>query len=193
MDHPLPIIGASVANPVGDDPLTANESSSAVVDVRGEPRNAAAALATTRLPATPEGPPSVGPVAAGSEKDAAGIISDRWPTLSAAMSRYHRATAEKFSGAAYAQVTAGLIRLDDRRRLAALAENLGIRPFDAQLLIACAIRQWALDHRADTRPNPEAPHLSFEYRSWRHAWVRFGLIATLAFMLDYFILVRWLS
>ena len=187
MDHPLPIIGGLTQGlRRTDSEVTAPRGDSD----RHDTARLGTALGTTEVrvdggdAALPE---------AHSGDSSPGIILDRWPSLAAGMSRYHRATAEEFSGAAYARVSAGLIRLDDRRRLAALAQDLGIREFDAQLLIACAIRQWALDHRADTQPNPEAPRLSFEYVAWRRAWIRFGLVVALAAMLDYVILMRWLS
>ncbi len=76
-------------------------------------------------------------------------IAHRWPTLSQALGRYTERTADAFSQLAYDHVRAGLIRRTDRLRLSAAALNLGIRDFDAQLLIACAIRRWAIDHRAE--------------------------------------------
>jgi len=77
-----------------------------------------------------------------------GILADRWPALAAAMGQYQQTVAEAFTREAYEHVTAGIIRLDARRHLAARAAELDIRPFDAQLLIACAVRQWALDREA---------------------------------------------
>ena len=101
-----------------------------------------------------------------------GILAERWPSLGRALSRYAQGTAEYYTRMAYAAVAAGLIRHDDRQRLAAEAEALGIRAVDAQLLIACAIRQWALDHRYDPTPTLRAPALSYEYRSLRRVWTR---------------------
>jgi hypothetical protein len=122
-----------------------------------------------------------------------GIIGERWPTLGRALSRYQQGTAEEFSRLAYDAVEAGLIRLDDRRRLAAAAEDLGIAAFDAQLLIACAVRKWALDHRYDASPSLRAPELSFEYKTWRRVWLRIGIVVGMAVALDGIILWKWLA
>jgi len=119
-------------------------------------------------------------------------VNEHWPALAGAISRYQRTTADSFSRAAYDAVDAGMIRLDDRRRLADLAESLAIRPFDAQLLIACAVRQWALDHRYDAAPSPQAPVLSFEYKSWRRVWTRIALVLIFAVTLDAIIIWKWL-
>jgi hypothetical protein len=121
------------------------------------------------------------------------ILSERWPTLSRALSRYEQGTAERFSQAAYECVDAGLIRLDDRRRLATEAVAVGIREFDAQLLIACAVRQWALDHRYDATPSPMAPKLSFEYQAWGRVWMRLAIVGGMAIALDAIIIWKWLS
>ena len=94
---------------------------------------------------------------------------------------------------AYDAVEAGLIRHDDRQRLAAEAEDLGIRAFDAQLLIACAVRQWALDRRYDPTPSPDAPALSYEYRAWRRIWARIALVIGTAAVLDGVLLWKWLG
>ena len=120
------------------------------------------------------------------------ILGERWPSLGRALSRYQQSTAEHFSRLAYDTVEAGLIRHHERQRLAAEAEDLGLRPFDAQLLIACAVRQWALDHRYDAAPTPEAPALSFEYKAWRRVWTRIGLVVGTAAALDIIILWKWL-
>jgi hypothetical protein len=121
------------------------------------------------------------------------ILGERWPSLGRALSRYEQATAERFSRMAYDAVEAGLIRHDERLRLAAEAENLGIRPFDAQLLIACAVRQWALDRRYDATPTRTAPALSFEYRAWRRVWTRIALLIGTAVALDGIIVWKWLT
>jgi hypothetical protein len=128
-----------------------------------------------------------------SARPAGHILSDRWPTLARALSRYEQGTAEQFSQAAYECIDSGLIRLDDRRRLAREATAAGIRDFDAQLLIACAVRKWALDHRYDSSPSPTAPHLSFEYRAWGRVWRRLAIVGGLALALDLLIIWKWLS
>ena len=122
-----------------------------------------------------------------------GILAERWPSLGTALSRYEQGTAEHFSRMAYDAVEAGLIRHDDRQRLAAEAESLGIRPFDAQLLIACAVRQWALDRHYDPSPTLQAPRLSYEYRAWRRVWTRIALVLGTAAVLDSIILWKWLT
>lgn len=121
------------------------------------------------------------------------ILAERWPTLSRALSRYEQSTAERFSQMAYDCVDAGIIRLDDRKRLAAEAESVGLRGFDAQLLIACAIRQWAMDHRYEGGPSPEAPALSFEYQAWRKVWMRLAIVFGFAIAMDLIIIWKWLS
>jgi hypothetical protein len=109
------------------------------------------------------------------------------------MSRYHQSTAEEFTRLAYEAVEGGLIRHADRQRLAARAAEMGIRDFDAQLLIACAVRQWALDRRYDPRPSLAAPRLSFEYKSWGRAWVRVAILLGVAAAVDAVILWKWLG
>jgi len=121
------------------------------------------------------------------------ILADRWPSLATAMSRYHQSTAEAFTKAAYEAVEAGLIRHADRQRLAEKAAEMGIRDFDAQLLIACAVRQWALDRRYDARPSLAAPKLSFEYKSWRRAWMRVAILLGTAAAVDALVLWKWLG
>jgi hypothetical protein len=121
------------------------------------------------------------------------ILAERWPMLVRAMGRYQQNLAEDFTRQAYDCIQAGVIRLEDRRQLAAYAAEVGIRDFDAQLLIACAVRQWALDRRYDASPRRDAPQLSFEYRSWSRAWVRFGIIVGAALGIDLVVIMRWLS
>jgi hypothetical protein len=121
------------------------------------------------------------------------VIAEQWPTIAQAMGRYEQNRAEAFSRMAYEMVEAGLIRLDDRQRLARAAEEMGIRDFDAQLLIACAVRRWALDRRYDARPSISAPKLSFEYRSWHRMWVRTVLMLGTAIAIDGIILWKWLA
>jgi hypothetical protein len=121
------------------------------------------------------------------------ILARQWPTLSRAISRYEQDTAERFTRMAYEAVDAGIIRKEHRERLAAAADSLAIRSFDAQLLIACAIRKWALDHRYDATPTYEAPALSFEYRAWSKLWVRLALVACFTVALEGIILWKWLG
>lgn len=123
----------------------------------------------------------------------AGLLGSNWPTLAGAMRRYEQNTAEVFTRAAYDCVMSGLIRLDDRRRLAQRAEELKIKAFDAQLLIACAIRQWALDHSYNPAPTPSAPKLSAEYRGWRKGWIRFAIFTGTAVAIDFILLWFWLG
>ncbi len=113
--------------------------------------------------------------------------------LSRALGRYEQGMAERFSQSVYDCVDSGLIRLDDRRRLAREASAAGIRDFDAQLLIACAVRQWGLDHCYDASPSPTAPALSFEYRAWGRVWRRLAIVGGLAIALDMIIIWKWLS
>jgi hypothetical protein len=94
---------------------------------------------------------------------------------------------------AYERVESGVIRFEHRRRLAQVAERLGIRPFDAQLLIACAVRKWALDRSYDPRPSPHAPRLSAEYRWWGKAWMRWGLVAGGVVAIEGMMVWRWMS
>jgi len=106
--------------------------------------------------------------------------------------RYERNVAEDFSAKAYDAIELGIIRLEERQRLAKEAEEMGIRAFDAQLLIACALRQWALDHRYDALPSKEAPALSFEYRAWRMSWTRLWALAAMTVVVEGIIVWRWL-
>lgn len=121
------------------------------------------------------------------------VIAEQWPTIAHAMGRYEQNRAEAFSRMAYEVVEAGLIRLDDRQRLARAAAEMGFRDFDAQLLIACAVRRWALDRRYDARPSRSAPKLSFEYRSWHRMWMRSLLMLGTAIAIDGIILWKWLA
>lgn len=138
-------------------------------------------------------PVSTGAAGLPAKIPAAGLLAERWPALAGAMSRYQHATAEAFTRAAYEAVEGGLIRHDRRRRLAELAEEYGIRAFDAQLLIACAVRQWAHDRRYDPKPSAAAPVLSFEYKAWRRAWARAAFFFAVAAMMDVVIIWKWLT
>jgi hypothetical protein len=120
------------------------------------------------------------------------VLDAQWATLSRALGHYERKVADEFSAAAYDSVEAGVIRFEQRRRLAQHAEELGIRPFDAQLLIACALRQWVLHHGYDPTPSRDAPALSFEHKAWRHAWTRTAFIAATFLCLEAFIVWKWL-
>jgi hypothetical protein len=121
------------------------------------------------------------------------ILARQWPTLSRAISQYEQGTAERFSRMAYEAVDAGIIRKEQRERLAAAADALAIRSFDAQLLIACAIRKWVLDRQYDATPTHAAPALSSEYRAWSKLWVRLALVACFTVALEGIILWRWLG
>jgi hypothetical protein len=113
--------------------------------------------------------------------------------LGAAMRQYEANTTETFTKVAYEAVEHGLIRLDERKRLARVAVGMGIREFDAQLLIACAVRQWVLDHRYESRPRPDAPRLSFEYKAWARGWMKFAVMAGTAAAVDAILLYNWLK
>jgi hypothetical protein len=120
------------------------------------------------------------------------ILAERWPTLSAAMRQYETNQAESFTQIAYDAVEQGLIRLDERDRLSRVAEGMGIRDFDAQLLIACAIRKWHFDRREDGKPSKHAPRLSYEYKAWVQGWRRFAIVVAVAIAVDAFVLYHWL-
>ncbi|MCL2647478.1 MAG: hypothetical protein FWD61_10825 [Phycisphaerales bacterium] len=129
-----------------------------------------------------------------------GGVAQRWPVLRRGIGligggggQYERKDMEIFSSKAYDAVEAGIIRLEERNRLAKEAQEMGIRAFDAQLLIACAVRQWVLDHRYDTTPSKEAPALSFEYRAWRMSWARLWALAGITVVIEGIILWRWLG
>ena len=141
---------------------------------------------------TPSPSPADSPQPEDAAPLSAGILGQRWPMLGRAIGRYEQRTAETFTRMAYDAVEAGLIRHEERDRLAKAAEEMGIRAFDAQLLIACAVRQWALDRRYDPTPSPVAPALSFEYQSWRRLWTRIALVILTAITLDAIILWKWL-
>src|SRR6185295_16778767 len=120
-----------------------------------------------------------------------GVLTEQWPYLARAMSQYQEGTAEHFSAMAYEAVNAGVIRMADRDRLADAARDLGIRSFDAQLLIACAIRKWSLDHRYDPTPTLAAPKLSFEYRTFRKVCLRVAILLSFAAVLDLIVIFKW--
>jgi len=120
------------------------------------------------------------------------LLSERWPTLAVALGQYEHNVAETFTREAYDCVEMGLLRFDARRALAGRAETLGIRPFDAQLLIACAIRKWSLDHQYEPLPSLHAPKLSYEYALWKKVWLRFTLVTATAIVVDYLVIMAWL-
>jgi hypothetical protein len=120
------------------------------------------------------------------------VLAENWPALSTAMRQYEENTAEAFTVVAYDAIEQGVIRLDERRRLARLAGEMGIREFDGQLLIACAVRKWSMDHRYDESPSRDAPRLSYEYKAWVRGWVKFGIVAATAAVIDSILLWNWL-
>jgi hypothetical protein len=78
-------------------------------------------------------------------------------------------------------------------RAAAEAEDPGIKPFAAQTLIACAIRQWALDRKYDPRPSWKGARLPFEYRAWQRVWMRIRIVPGFAAAFDAIVIWKWLS
>ncbi len=156
-------------------------------------------ILSTQSPANVQSPAvgsMAGPPGSALERDSVtvgGIVAERWPTLGRAIGRYEQNVAEGFSKVAYESITGGIIRLDDRRRLASAAKEFGIRDFDAQLLIACAIRKWALDHAYDAVPSRREPALSFEYKAWHKLCLRLSLVVCTAIILDGLIIWKWLS
>jgi len=129
-------------------------------------------------------------------------FAQRWPVMRRGISligvekdekgQLERKDMEIFSAIAYDAVEAGIIRLEERNRLAKEAQEMGMRAFDAQLLIACAIRQWVMDHQYDATPSKEAPKLSPEYRAWRMSWARLWALAAITIVVEAIILWRWL-
>jgi hypothetical protein len=143
-------------------------------------------------PAKPDS--STIPAAAEQKTDAvraeneAPILDERWPALHQAMQDYKREVADDFSRLAYRSVNAGIIRLEDRKRLGKAAYRAGIRDFDAQLLIACAIRQWAIDQSAKGK-FARRPRKRLAENRWRR-WVA---VAGAAAVLDAIVVWNWLS
>lgn len=150
-------------------------------------RVASASSAGGSGPLEKSGAPGAAAVAAG------GVVAERWPTLARALGTYDSGVAEAFSRMAYEHVEAGVIRFEHRRRLAHAAERLGIRPFDAQLLIACAVRKWALDRSYDPSPSRDAPQLSAEYQWWGRAWMRWALVAGAVVAVEGMMVWHWMS
>jgi hypothetical protein len=101
--------------------------------------------------------------------------------------------ADVFSGLAYGCVSDGIVRFEDRRRLARAAVRLGLRPFEAQLLIACAIRQKTLD-QGRSSPTQRVPARTIQRRTTTiSAWKTFALLAATAASLDFLVIYLWLS
>jgi hypothetical protein len=121
------------------------------------------------------------------------ILGERWPVLRRAMGKYSERVAEEFSQKAYEHVEGGIIRQDGRRELALAAKQMEIREFDAQLLIACAVRKWGMDRRYDASPSPEAPELSAEYKAWGRVWKRIALVIGMAAVVDGVIIWKMFS
>lgn len=120
------------------------------------------------------------------------VLHERWPTLAAAMGQYQQNLAEEFSRRAYDCVHQGLITGSDRRRLAHEADELGLRPFDAQLLIACAIRQWSLDRPQLIQHRAARSHLKLHRPIARRRWYGYAIIGVAALAIDTAIVMLWL-
>ncbi len=124
------------------------------------------------------------------------VFQKQWPLVGAALSQYQRHTAEAFCDQVYAAISHGLLRLDQRTALARQAESLGIRPFDAQLLIACTIRQWALDQGQSVGPPLRAqddhPAGAARHKT-RERWLRFLVMLLLAVALDVAIIMYYIK
>lgn len=132
--------------------------------------------------------------ASGSQTNKPIMFHEQWPTLAAAMGQRQQNLAEDFSRNAYHCVREGLITGSDRKRLAHEAAEMGLRPFDAQLLIACAIRQWALD-----RPVTGMAKEKFLCRKQKkshsavsHRWWKFAAVGLVAVIIDSAIILLWL-
>lgn len=120
------------------------------------------------------------------------ILHDRWPSLAAAMGQYQQNLAEEFSRRVYACVHEGLISGSDRRRLAREAADLGLRSFDAQLVIACAIRQWSLDQPARRRKPISQMRFPSRRPIVHKLWFRVAIIGLMALLIDTTIIMLWL-
>ncbi len=120
------------------------------------------------------------------------VLSERWPVIAAAMNRYQQNLAENFSRQAYMCVQNGLISGSDRHALARDAEKMGLRAFDAQLLIACAVRQWAIDQQ-----NHVAVHKNSQKSIKREIvlhfplWLKYATTVLIAILLDCAIIWYW--
>jgi hypothetical protein len=104
--------------------------------------------------------------------------------------------ADVFSQLAYRCVDNGIVRLDHRRQLARAAVRLGLRPFEAQLLIACAIRQKTLEQGPQFCHRPPAPDQATldPPRPQRFSpWKTLALLAATAASLDILLIYLWLS
>jgi hypothetical protein len=103
--------------------------------------------------------------------------------------------ADAFSDLAYRCVDSGIVRLEDRRQLARAAVRLGLRPFEAQLLIACAIRQKTLDQGLKPRPALTAHDRPKENPSPRRLapWKTLAFLTATAASLDLLLIYLWFS
>jgi hypothetical protein len=104
--------------------------------------------------------------------------------------------ADVFSQLAYRCVDSGIVRLDQRRQLARAAVRLGLRPFEAQLLIACAIRQKTLDEGPKPwhgRPAHDRAKLDSARPKRLSPWKTLALLAATAASLDVLLIYLWLS
>jgi hypothetical protein len=126
----------------------------------------------------------------------------RWPALAVAMRNYQERQALGFLDAVQAEIVNGLIPGAARRRLANRATDDGISPFDAQLLIACALREWkgepsAKPRVANTQHQRVNPRTRFDTSTTpripaRHWSIPLGIV-TVAAVLDVAVLSWWLS
>ena len=127
--------------------------------------------ARSSAPQTPE--PALQAMEPARRDDRPELLAARWPVLGAALASYQSNVAAAFAEEAYWCVEDGVIRMEERRRLEERAQMLGIRPFDAQLVMACAIRDWVFDHG----PRRRKPVVRQGGGAWR--WWVAALVAAL--------------